>query len=66
MGLDASARESYDQAWTEFRATLDLEPSGRDPKNALAAALRLRQKGSLIRVSSTVDLVLELLDFLLQ
>ena len=62
MDLDASARESYEQAWTEFRADLDLEPSGRDPKNALAAALRLRQKSSLIRVSGTVDLVRELLD----
>ncbi|MCO4746618.1 MAG: DEAD/DEAH box helicase [Proteobacteria bacterium] len=62
MELDASARESYAQAWTEFRAELELEPSGRDPKNALAAALRLRQKSSLIRVESTVELVLELLD----
>jgi hypothetical protein len=62
LGLDASARQSYHQAWTAFRAELDLEPSGRDPKNALAAALRLRQKSSLIRVESTVELVHELLD----
>jgi len=62
LELDAEARELYTQAWSEFRAELDLEPSGRDPSNALAAALRLRQKSSLIRVDSTVDLVLELLD----
>jgi hypothetical protein len=62
LGLDASARIRYDQAWTEFRAELDLEPSGRNPKNALAAALRLRQKSSLIRVDSTVELIRELLD----
>jgi hypothetical protein len=62
LGLDAGAREQYQQAWTEFRQELDLEPSGRDPKNALAAALRLRQKSSLIRVQSTVELVHELLE----
>jgi len=62
LGLDASARQQYERAWTEFRAELDLAPSGRDPKNALAAALRLRQKSSLIRVDSTVELVRELLD----
>lgn len=62
LGLDASARELYAQAWSAFRHELELAPSGKDPKNALAAALRLRQKSSLIRVDSTVDLVLELLD----
>ncbi len=62
LALDASARERYAQAWTEFRAELDLAPSGKDPKNALAAALRLRQKSSLIRVESTVELVRELLE----
>ncbi len=62
LELDAGARELYAQAWSDFRDELELEPSGRDPKNALAAALRLRQKSSLIRVDSSIDLVLELLD----
>lgn len=62
IGLDPSARERYAQAWTEFRAAMDLAPGGRDPRGALAAALRLRQKGSLIRVPGTVDLALELLE----
>ena len=62
LGLDADARARYDQAWTAFRKELDLAPSGRDPKNALAAALRLRQKSSLIRVASTAALIRELLD----
>ena len=62
IGLDASARERYAQAWTEFRAAMDLAPSGRNPRGALAAVLRLRQKGSLIRVQGTLDLVLELLE----
>ena len=59
--LDAENRALYDTAWTEFREAMALAPSGRDPKSALAAALRLRQKSSLVRVSGTVDLVLELL-----
>ena len=62
LELDGEARELYAKAWSEFRDELDLAPSGRDPKNALAAALRLRQKSSLIRVDSTVELIVELLD----
>ncbi len=62
IGLDASARERYAQAWTEFRRAMELAPSGRDPRGALAAMLRLRQKGSLIRVQGTIDLALELLE----
>ncbi len=62
MELDASARALYQQAWTEFRRELDLAPAGKDPKSALAASLRLRQKSSLIRAEGTCELVRELLD----
>lgn len=60
--LDPSARALYEQAWTEFRREMELSPRGKDPKSALAATLRLRQKSSLIRVSGTVELARELLD----
>ncbi|MBK9034522.1 MAG: DEAD/DEAH box helicase [Myxococcales bacterium] len=60
--LDASARDLYQQAWTEFRRELELSPRGRDPKSALAATVRLRQKSSLIRAEGTVELARELLD----
>ena len=62
IGLDASARERYAQVWTEFRAAMDLAPRGKNPRGALAAVLRLRQKSSLIRVEGTVALALELLE----
>ncbi|MEQ1502963.1 MAG: SNF2-related protein [Myxococcota bacterium] len=63
IGLDPDARTLYAAAWTAFRAELALAPTGaRDPKNALAAALRLRQKSSLIRVDGTVALAHELLE----
>jgi superfamily II DNA or RNA helicase len=62
LDLDAEARSLYQQAWTAFRREMDLAPQGRDPKSALAATLRLRQKSSLIRVAGTVELVRELLD----
>ncbi len=62
IDLDPEARALYEQAWTEFRQAMDLAPRGRDPKSALAATLRLRQKSSLIRVSGTVELARELLD----
>ncbi len=60
--LDPEARALYKQAWTEFRQAMELAPRGRDPKSALAATLRLRQKSSLIRVAGTVELARELLD----
>jgi len=62
LDLDGEARALYDQAWTEFRREMELAPRGRDPKSALAAALRLRQKSSLIRAESTAELVRELLE----
>jgi superfamily II DNA or RNA helicase len=60
--LDSEARALYEQAWTEFRRDMELAPRGRDPKSALAATLRLRQKSSLVRASGTVELARELLD----
>lgn len=62
LDLDPQARELYTQAWTEFRRDMDLSPRGRDPKSALTASLRLRQKSSLIRAAGTVELALELLE----
>lgn len=61
LELDPEARELYTQAWTEFRREMDLSPRGRDPKSALTASLRLRQKSSLIRAAGTTELVQELL-----
>lgn len=60
--LDAESRALYEQAWTEFRREMELAPRGKDPKSALAATLRLRQKSSLIRVAGTVELARELLE----
>lgn len=62
IGLDGAARELYDEAWTEFRQAMELDPAGRNPKGALAATLRFRQKASLLRVSGTAELVRELLE----
>jgi hypothetical protein len=60
--IEGEARSLYEQAWTEFRREMELAPRGRDPKSALAATLRLRQKSSLIRTQGTVELVRELLE----
>ena len=62
IDLDAEARSLYEQAWTEFRRDMELAPRGRDPKSALAATLRLRQKSSLVRAAGTVELARELLE----
>ena len=62
IGLEPEARALYMEAWTAFRRELELAPRGRDPRSAFAAALRFRQKGSLIRVPGTAELARELLD----
>jgi len=62
LELTPDARALYDEAWTAFRREMELAPRGRDPKSALAASLRLRQKSSLIRAAGTVELARELLD----
>lgn len=59
--LAGESRDLYLRAWTEFRDEMDLAPRGKDPKSALAATLRLRQKSSLIRVPGTIELVQDLL-----
>ncbi len=60
--LEGEARALYHEAWTTFRKELQLEHKGGNPKSALAATLRLRQKGSLLRVPGTVELTQELLE----
>lgn len=60
--LDPEARALYMEAWSTFRKEMELAPRGKDPKGALAAALRLRQKSSIVRAGGTVELVRELLD----
>jgi len=60
--LDPEARALYMEAWSTFRREMALAPRGKDPKGALAAALRLRQKSSLVRAGGTVELVRELLE----
>ncbi len=62
IDLDPESRELYAQAWVAFRKEMDLEPHGKNPKGALAATLRLRQKSSLLRIAGTLELVRELLD----
>lgn len=62
LELDHESRALYMSAWVEFRRELELAPHGKNPKSALAAALRLRQKSSLLRAAGTIELVRELLD----
>ena len=62
LELAPDARALYDEAWTAFRRELELAPRGKDPRSALAATLRLRQKSSLVRAAGTVELARELLD----
>ena len=60
--LDRAGRGLYEQAWTEFRSAMSLAQRGRDPKGALAARTRFRQKASLIRADDTIEQTLDLID----
>jgi hypothetical protein len=62
VALEGEARALYERAWMAFRKEMELIPRGSNPKNALTAMLRFRQKSSLVRASGTVALVLELLE----
>jgi hypothetical protein len=60
--LEGRSRELYDLAWEEFRRALLLASRGSDAANALVAALRFRQKASLLRVPGTAQMVRDLLE----
>ena len=62
VALDAEQRRRYAQAWTAFRAELQLARRGQDPRAGLVARLRFRQKASLLRADETAGQVLDLLD----
>lgn len=67
--LDGPARSLYDRAWEEFRRALELDRSAgrtagrrRVSHNALVAALRFRQKASLLRAEHTAAYVADLVE----
>lgn len=60
--LDVDGRTLYEKAWTAFRRELQLAQAGSDPSSGFAAALRFRQKASLLRVPAVVDTVTDLLE----
>lgn len=60
--LDALSFSLYEEAWEEFRKALEMDPKGKDSPSALVAALRLRQKASLLRCKQTSDLCADLLE----
>jgi Helicase conserved C-terminal domain len=62
VALSVEERALYSTLWIAFRKELALAAKGKNPKDALAAILRLRQKSSLVRAAGTAELVRELLD----
>jgi SNF2 family DNA or RNA helicase len=60
--LDPQEYAAYLKAWEEFREALALDPRGKDSPSALVAALRLRQKASLLRCKQTALLAIDLVE----
>jgi len=60
--LDYRQRGLYDRAWEEFCEELALAKNSGNPTNPLVAALRFRQKSSLLRADHTVSYARDLLE----
>lgn len=61
--LDESGVQKYEAAWTEFRKFLKLKKKGQtDPKDALTARLRFRQKASLLKAPMVAEHAAELVE----
>lgn len=61
--LDPEKQRLYNLAWKEFLKVLEIDRRvGKISTNAMVAALRLRQKASLLKVEATAALVEELVD----
>lgn len=62
MSLSIQERIQYQTDWMTFRRESKLAQRGNNPKNGLAAQIRFRQKSSLLRVPSFVDIIEEYLE----
>ena len=60
--LDAHQRELYEEAWEEFCAALELAKNSTETTNPMVAALRFRQKSSLLRAAHTAAYAADLLE----
>lgn len=61
VDLDNEQMSLYESLWTDFRQSMSLLPKGNDPKG-LAVQLRFRQKTSLLKIDSTLEHTLDLLE----
>ena len=60
VDLDGKQRGLYERAWEDFCEELRLVGHGTNPTNPMVAALRFRQKASLLRVEQTVRRAIDL------
>ena len=62
LDLDQKQRTIYEEVWSRFRNWLKLTPAKADPKGALVETLRYRQKSSLLKVDSMLEVVKDYVD----
>lgn len=62
LQLSAEGDRLYENAWTEFRKYIGLNPRGKNPNGGFAATLRFRQKASMLSALPTAEFVNDLLD----
>lgn len=62
LDLNTKQRSLYEEAWGTFKKFLNLKGPAKDPKGALVASLRYRQKSSLIKVEDMAPIIKDLVD----
>jgi hypothetical protein len=60
--FDEEQQRLYQEAWLDFRAQMLMTMHGKNPKGALAAMMRFRQKASLLMVEPGLDHIMDLLE----
>lgn len=64
LGLSYQQKNLYEKLWSDFRKWLNLNPRGREnaKTNYLVESIRYRQKTSLLKVDSMIDIIKEWID----
>lgn len=62
MSMDILNTKLYESLWLDFRKQRKMSVNSKNPKSALVANLRFRQKASILKAPATAEFILDLLD----
>lgn len=62
LSMDVMNAKLYQSLWLDFRKAIKLASNSKNPKNAMVANLRFKQKASLLKAPATAEFIMDLLD----